>query len=323
MTQLYTIRPQVWGDNVRLPTFMAAATELRSLFEAIEPLQKPVNPFQSRHLPSLKRDLWYVLQRPADKSRSGFLCIWPQGGCCVFIGHKKTVLLRLRIDPELLAKDAGLTVFAATLSSRDRALTIEDTLQWRGLPSHDKSFTERFVLANQWFEHYCIADSRLLGGIQVKMATWGPLDTILRAERGAEPGGVWDLQANDARRPRLLWISNARGPSLPSTPVLSGVPVVPAVSDLTLNPISLIMDTSPLVATAKKESGPEQWSLWSSDGVSLGRGLIRRLDISAALRSSTVAVAVEVAWAPSFNKWEIMAPSLMGPKPHSFFVSPK
>ncbi len=315
----YTIRPQIWGDNLRLPTFMNAPVELRILMEALEPYYKHNHPFQSKQLPSLKRDLWYVLKRPEDRSRTGLLCIWPTGNCCVFVGHKKTVLLRLRIDPTLMTADAGLTVFAATLSSRDRALTIEDTILWRGAPAQDKSFTERFIQANQWLEHYCIADARLLGGVQVKMAAWGPLNTILTAERGAEPGGVWDLQPNDARRPRLLWISSARGPSLPSTPVLAAVGPVSGPE-----PISLVLDTSgPLVAQAKKEAGPEQWSLWSSDGGSLGRALIRRLEIGASLRSVATTSPVEVVWSPVFNKWEIVAISLGNPQPQGFFVVPK
>jgi hypothetical protein len=314
----FTIRPQVWGDDLRLPTFMNASLELQPLMEAIEPYHRPHHPFQSKQLPSLKRDLWYVLKRPEDRSRTGLLCIWPSGGCCVFVGHKKTVLLRLRIDPTLLTADAGLTVFAATLSSHDRALTIEDTILWRGAPAQDKSFTERFIQANQWLEHYCIVDSRLLGGVQVKMAAWGPLDTILRAERGAEPGGVWDFQPNDARRPRLLWISNAKGPSLPPTPILAPVVAV------TVDPISLVLDSSgPLVAQAKKEAGPEQWSLWSSDGAPLGRALIRRLEIGASLRSVATTSPVEVVWSPAFNKWEITAISLGAPKPQGFFVVPK
>jgi hypothetical protein len=227
------------------------------------------------------------------------------------------VLLRLRIDPTLLTADAGLTVFAATLSSRDRALTIEDTILWRGAPAQDKSFTERFTQANQWLEHYCIADPRLLSGVQVKMAAWGPLDTILHAERGAEPGGVWDFQPNDARRPRLLWISNAKSPSLPPTPTLAPAAVA-------AEPISLILDSSgPLIAQAKKEAGPEQWSLWSSDGASLGRALIRRLEIGASLRSVATSSPVEVVWSPAFNKWEITGIALGGPKPQGFFVVPK
>lgn len=314
----YTIRPQVWSDDLRLPTFLNASAELKSLMEALEPLLKPVHPFQSKQLPSLKRDLWYVLKRPDDRSRSGYLCIWPAGRCCVFVGHKKTVLLRLRVDPTFLETGAGLTVFAATLSGRDRALTVEDTLLWRGASQQDKTFTDRFIQAQQWLDHYCITDARMLGGLTVKMATWGPLHTILSAERGAEPGGVWDLQPNDARRPRLLWISNAKGPSLPSTPVLTANPVP-------VEPISLVLDsTGPLIAQARKEAGPEQWSLWSSDGTALGRGLIRRLEIGAALRSLTGTTAsVEVAWSAAFNKWEIVAVSLGSPAPTSFFKSPK
>ena len=78
----------------------------------------------------------------------------------------------------------------------------------------------------------------------------------------------------------------------------------------------------PLVALAKKEPGPEQWSLWTSDGISLGRGLIRRLEVSSALRPLTES-AVEVVWSTAFNKWEIQSVSLASPNPQSFFSASK
>ena len=94
------------------------------------------------------------------------------------------------------------------------------------------------------------------------------------------------------------------------------------------DPISLVLDSAgPLVALAKKEAGPEQWSLWTSDGHALGRALIRRLEVSSTLRPlgsvGDKGSAVEVAWSAAFNKWEILSLSLTSPKSRSFFVAPK
>jgi len=67
-----------------------------------------------------------------------------------------------------------------------------------------------------------------------------------------------------------------------------------------------VIENGPLVAVATRDTGPEQWMLTSSDGVSLGRALIRRLAVSTTMRSSKAnTVRVQVEWVAQFKKWEI------------------
>lgn len=291
---MVAVRNQTWSDNLRLPCFINAA-DTTPLLTEVEGYRKPAIPFQSKHLPALKRNQWWALQRPADRSRTGFLCIWPQQQCCVYISGEaltpkrptpRVALLRLRVDPQFLTPAAGLTVFAASLSGAARRLWIEDVLVWKGRHVFaDEPFSKRILMATQWLEHYCILDARLLDGLEIELAGWRALNEL-------KPDGAWELmEADEAGRRRLLWIAN-HAPAVVETPA----PVAVAVPKL----------EGPLIAVASKESGPDQWGLVSADGVSLGRALIRRLETSAAMRAlKTSPVRVEVTWNPTFSKWEI------------------
>jgi len=299
-TQGPTIKVQTWGDDLRLPCFINPA-ETAGLLTELEHLRRPTIPFQSKHLPSLKRNKWYVLSRPVDKTRTGLLVIWPAQQCCIYVSgepmsnkrpNQRIALLRLRIDPQMIADGVGLTVFAATLSSSARRLWVEDTLIWKGRNLlAEEVFSKRWRLAVQWMEHYCILDPRLLGGIEIEMAKWQPLSKM-RPER------VWELQSDDVGQRRHLWIARhadiTEGPESPSTSAAT----VP------------ILDSGPLIATASRGTGPEQWELSSADGVGLGRALVRTLRISELMRSSkSNTMRVEVVWNEGFKKWEVMGKS--------------
>lgn len=293
-----SIKVQTWGDDLRLPCFIQAA-ETAGLLSELEPLRRPSNPFQSKHLPALKRNKWFVLRRPVE--RAGLLVVWPAKQCCVYVSgeqptHKRPspriALLRIRIDPQFLTEGTGLTVFAATLCSSTRRLSIEDTLLWKGRSLiQDELFSTRWGLAVQWIEHYCILDPRLMGGIEIEAAAWGALDSL-------KPEHIWELQADETGRNRLLWIANHLGiaePSAEETVVQNQVPT---------------LDSGPLVANAVRDIGPEQWSLSAGDGTGLGKALVRTLAVSERLRSSkSPKLRVEVAWNPTFTKWEIKAMS--------------
>jgi hypothetical protein len=294
-----TLKVQTWSDDLRLPCLINAA-ETTGLLTELEPLRQQSLPFQSKHLPALKRNKWFVLRRPDDRTRSGFVVIWPAHQICVYISSDpvsvkrptpRVALLRVRIDPQFLAAGVGLTVFAATLVSSSRSLMIEDTLVWKGrYVFNDDTFSARYALAVQWIEHYCILDPRLLGGIEIAMAPWSPLSSL-------KPNGVWDIQSDEIGKRRCLWIAN-HGPTVS---VIEHVhEVVPTVT------VPILEVGAPLIAVATREAGPEQWGLASSDGVSLGRALIRTLSVSERLRSSkTNTLRVEVVWNVGFNKWEI------------------
>jgi hypothetical protein len=102
------------------------------------------------------------------------------------------------------------------------------------------------------------------------------------------------LQSDDVGRGALIWTTQHKD-VIPSPPKVEMTAVQAPV-----------LENGPLIAVATRDTGPEQWQLAASDGVSLGRALIRRLAVSTMLRSvkgDTVRVLVE--WVPSFKKWEI------------------
>ncbi len=321
------IRVQNWGDTLRLPTFQ---TELATLASAVVPLRTantPV-PLQSKHLPALKRGLWYALRRPTDRARQGLLCVVPESRCCVYVSGDaptakfptpRMALLRLRVDPQFLAPGTGMTVFAATLSPASRRLWVEDVLLWKGRNAvQEDAFEVRWRLAAQWLEHYCIVEPRLVDGIELALARWGSLESM-------EPSGAWFLQSADPGRRPLVWIHQDRAALAPirlnvgspdDAPVTSPAPFATAPQ----------LDVGPLMAVATRETGPDQWALTSSDGVALGRALIRTLDVSSALRSvSGGRSVVEVEWNEGFTKWEIKAVASKHEmaSPGSFFSKPR
>ena len=283
------VKTQNIGDDLRLPCFMGDAG---SLLQSVDSFRNVTIPFQSKHVPALKRNMWFALKRPADRSRSGLLCVWKEQKCCVFLpsdNKRKPILLRLRVDPQFFS--AGLTVFVATLSSKARRLWVEDVWMWKGRDVFtEESFTSRMGLMAQWIGTYCIADARLIGGVEMEAAAWTSLSAVT-------PDGIWEFQQDEANRRPLLWIPNHRSleasVSAPA-PVQTNESVIEHVGG------------GAVIAIGTKGAGPDQWNLTSSDGVSYGMALIRKLAISTALRAITTGVVrMEVEWVPGFNKWEV------------------
>jgi hypothetical protein len=291
------IKVQAWRDDLRLPCLINPA-DTESLVAEIEPLRKPPLPFQSKHLPALKRNKWFVLKR--DRNRRGLIVVWPQAQACVYISGDapgkrqglRIALLRIRVDPTFLAEGTGITVFAATLSAETRTIAVEDTLIWKGRPVFtDEPFSKRWQLVVQWIEHYCILDARLLNGLEIQAARWEPLAAL-------RPTGSWMIQIDEAGRQPLIWTTQYKE-SIPSPPKRKVVAAEVEVK-------APVIESGPLVAIATRDTGPEQWTLSSADGVSLGRALIRRLAVSERLRSVKSGPArVLVEWAATFKKWEI------------------
>lgn len=327
------VRVQSWGDDLRLPSLLSAPAQLLGQLEQYRKISLPL---QSKHLPALKRNSWFALRRPADKSRTGLLVVWPEHSCCIFLPAEQHVthrrappaaaLLRLRIDPQFFAPDAGLTVLAATLSPAARRLWVEDIFLWKGRDLlGTEPFQVRLRLAAQWLENYCMLDPRLLGGMEVELAVWAPLDTV-------EPEGAWELlQADSPGARRLFWLARRRGP--PPAPAPAPAPVITtatatatATDTIQHVPVAAAPTSGPPVAVATRESGPDQWSLSSADGASLGRALIRTMQVSAAMRQNkTNTVRVTVEWAGGFGKWEIkeLAPPGATAAHSSFFEGAK
>lgn len=207
----FSTRIQTWSreDTLRLPV-ISDPHERDPLMNLVAPYQKKLlQPFQSRHLSTLKRNTWFVLKRPTCRTRTGLLVLLPEKACCLYIGFQRgqpsrnpIAILRLRVDPQFFAPSAGRTIFAATLSAQSRTLQIEDVLVWKGTPVREtKRFEERLQLASQWLNHFCVADPKLIGGLRLSVAEWGGLCEL--KEKGE---GVWEFIENTVGAPRLLWI---------------------------------------------------------------------------------------------------------------------
>ena len=237
------------------------------------------------------------MKRSAENIRTGLVVVWPAMKCCIYMSgdaptqkrpEPRVALLRIRIDPQFLSDDTGLTVFSATLFSSTRRLVLDDTLIWKGRRVIEtETFSKRWNRAVQWVEHYCLLDPRLMGGIEIEMARWEPLDQL-------RPEQSWEIQPDEVGRKRFLWIANH---GAPCAPVQDPPPICSAPT----------LEAGPLVAKAVRDVGPEQWILTSGDGTSLGKALIRTLAVSTAMRSvKNEAVHVEVSWNSVFGKWEIL-----------------
>lgn len=300
MTAIPT-KMQAWGDDLRLPSI----TLPNQLMAELEPLRRISAPFQSKHLAALKRNTWFALRRPSDRSRTGLLVIWPEHKACIYVqgggganGNPRAALLRLRVDSQFVGPAAGLTVFAATLSPAARRLWIEDVIQWKGAAVQEqKTFTQRWSLVQQWLNHHYTPDPRMVAGIEVAPATWTALTSV-------RPDGVWDFQQDEAGRKRLFWLGT-------KAPVTSAVQAPVASAPASPSSTHVVMPVThqskdPLIAIATKESGPDQWALTAADGTQLGRALIRRFQVSSELRSVEGKPRVEVQWAAEFGKWEIV-----------------
>jgi hypothetical protein len=299
------VRNQNWGDNLRLPTFVNSGTgDVATLLKALDPVRRSPIPFQSKHLPALKRSLWYALQRPVDRARTGMLCLWPAHKCCVYVSgdaptnkhpSPRVAVLRFRVDPQFYAHGVGLTVFTATLSAATRRIVVEDVLLWKGRPvALTDTFGGRWSLAAQWIEHFCIVDGHLVDGLDLVLARWKALEAV-------KPEGVWVFQSDETDRRPLIWSAGNQQNEVPESP---GPRVMAPHLDVTEagSPVS----SSTVTAIRETGTGPDQWRLVGADGADLGRALIRKLDVSSALRElDGERVDVEVVWNDGFGKWEI------------------
>lgn len=317
-----TIKLQAVGEDLRLPCFVNP-NDVAELLQSVDSLRRSVTPFQSKHLPALKRSTWFVCKRPEDKTRSGLLCVWPQQQCCVYITggqhHTRVFLLRLRVDTQFMTPGTGMTVFSASLSPRSRTLLLEDVWVWKGRSVlEEETFTERWNRVVQWMDHYCIAEERLMNGVQLDLATWQALDTV-------EPKGVWDFQCDNAGWRRLLWIAVRREMVITPRSGAHNVNTDDVITHVgsTVAPSFTLhappTESGSLIAVGTKGiGGPDQWILTSADGVPLGPALIRKMQVSTALREATTNVLrLEVGWNADFGKWEVRSVASVGTASHS------
>jgi hypothetical protein len=321
-----TTKSALWSDNLRLPCLdPAGSQELLGLLEAEAIRSNRPIPFQSKHVPSLKRNVWYALRRPIDKSRTGFLCVWPEKQSCVYISGDppnkrfpipRIAALDLRVDPQFYK--SGFTVFEATLSPVARALLVEDVVVWKGRDVTPDTFTERWLLAKQWIEHYCIVPQ---GQLTLDLAPWSALTSI-------KPEGIWEFIEDDVRKRRLVWICRDQAEpegGKPDGGKAEGGKAEGGKADggkadggKAEVPIKKVV----AVATRPAAAGPDQWDLAAADGSALGRALVRTMQVSTELRTiKHNTVRLEVKWNTAFKKWEAVQITTSSASPMGDFTA--
>jgi hypothetical protein len=294
----------------------------------------------SKKLGVLRHAPLMVAKRPGN-ARSGYLCFYPPLKVAIFVEdseHRRdqeivrpprTMILRMRHSPSIY--NSGGSVFAATLNVSDSTLWIEDVLTLQGQKVWATApFSKRWQTLKTWFETDWSEDPNLQRGLIIKPRQPNPLTSF-----SSEPGDVWEFIPEDAGRRRLMWkdkrlstmvISSYPQKEQPrkprrfednkSTKPENTIKVAEMVPQQTVQ--VGILDTyfpslpnegdGSLIAVAKKETGPDVYSLYSAESKPLGIAVIRKMAISLAMRKycQEQPTRVRVEWCPSFDRWEIL-----------------
>jgi len=290
----------------------------------------------SKKMGVLKHASLMLAKRPGS-ARTGYLCFYPPLKVAIFIEEAenrkfqdvvkppRTAIVRMRHSPAIY--NSGGSVFAATMNVSDSTLWIEDVLVWEGQQIIDtQPFSKRWTMLKSWFENDWTEDVNLQRGLIIKPRCPQPLESF-----SSEPGDVWEFIPEDAGRRRLMWkdrrltkmvissypqkeqpikkrYNNYNTPSeqKPIEPIKE-VPVVQVgVLDSYFPSLPQENDGS-LIALAKKESGPDVYSLHSSDSKPLGMAVLRKMALSLAMRTHCQdTTRVRVEWNTNFDRWEIV-----------------
>jgi hypothetical protein len=291
------------------------------------------NMVDSKKLGVIRHAQMTVAKR-SGPSRSGFLCFYPPLKVAIFVEEgeqrhheekrsPRVAILRMRHSPSIY--NGGGAIFAATLVVADSTLWIEDVLTWQGQNVWaTQSFSRRWALLKSWFEQDWSEDEVLQRGLIIK-----PRQPQALVNFKPQPGDVWEFIPEDAARRRLMWKDRRNAPMvLSSYPQKPQPPRQPRHTqpvkaepepEIPKNTIQIgILDTyfpslpqandGSLIAVAKKDmSGPDVYSLFSAERNPLGIAVIRKLQISHAMRKyCTDTTLVKVMWNNSFDRWEIV-----------------
>ena len=293
------------------------------------------NQLDSKKLGVLKGAPLMLAKRPGN-NRSGYLCFYPPLKVAIFVEDSdrrpnqevikppRTFILRMRHTPAIY--NNGGSVFAATLNVSDSTLWIEDILVLEGVNLWlSQSFSKRWSALKSWFENDWSQDANLQRGLIIKPRQPQPLSSFT-----SEPGDVWEFIPEDAGRRRLMWkdkrLNTVKLPSYPqkeppkrhqqqqrsAAPAPSNIVEVAPVVQIgildTYFPSLPQENDGSLIAVAKKESGPDVYSLYTSESKPLGLAVIRKMVISLAMRQHCQGepIRVRVEWCPTFERWEIL-----------------
>jgi len=197
---------------------------------------------------------------------SGFLAVVPKLGYVVFISKQQTIRIRMRLSSSLLESGAILSAYCDNTK-----LVLEDVLVWKERSVWNATFEERWKHMKSFMDEYK-PDTVLQGGLEIVFAKYMPLGSLPEKP----PRSVLEFVRNDGNTKRLIWVPN-KDEKEPSEEIY-----------------------------AKKENGPDVFSLWKGDE-NLGYGLVRTLHVSKALRNATGdKIVVHTKWNPQFEKYEIL-----------------
>jgi hypothetical protein len=289
----------------------------------------------SKKLGVLRHAQLLLAKRPGN-ARSGYLCFYPPLKVAIFVEEAerrkdqdvvrppRTTILRMRHSPSIY--NSGGSVFAATLNVSDSTLWIEDILVFQGQNIWlNQTFSKRWLILKNWFENDWAEDTNLQRGLIIK-----PRQPLPLASFTSEPGDVWEFIPEDAGKRRLMWKDKRlHSVTIPSYPqkeqprrqrnhevkphqgqeqlIVEPKVVQIGVLDTYFPSLPQENDGS-LIAVAKKETGPDVYSLYSAESKPLGLAVIRKMVLSLAMRQhcQNEPIRVRVEWCTAFDRWEIL-----------------
>lgn len=255
----------------------------------------------------------------------------------------RTFILRMRHSPAIY--NNGGSVFAATLNVSDSTLWIEDILVMEGANLWlNQTFSKRWSTLKSWFENDWSQDANLQRGLIIKPRQPQPLSSFV-TEPGdvwefiPEDAGRRRLMWKDKRlqnikissypqkeqpqrqRQQQQYQERGSGGSGGSgikqnnynnravkQNVVEAAPLVQVGVLDTYFPSLPQENDGSLIAVAKKETGPDVYSLYTAESKPLGLAVIRKMVLSLAMRQHCQGepIRVRVEWCPAFDRWEIL-----------------
>lgn len=226
--------------------------------------------------PSVLRIGKYVTTIRPRGVLSGFLAIVPELGYAVFTHVKlNPIRLRLRVSKDILESGA---LFSAYF--QNGRIVLEDVLVWLGKSVWNEPFQDRWSKMKM-FLHTFKSDVGIQG-CAIDIAKYMPLGALL--EKSIDKYSVVEFVPNEGKR--LIWI-----PDLNET-----------------GKAEKAEKTEKTEFQAKKENGPDVYSLWRGSE-NLGLALVRTLAVSKALRNAkphNEFITVRAERNSQFDKYEIL-----------------
>jgi hypothetical protein len=124
----------------------------------------------------MERDQWFWLS-PLLGGRSGWLIFRPDQPC-VWLDEqmKQAYKIPIRVSQPVYEKG---TVLLASLDRVDGLLRLEDCWSLAGKSTRNLPFTQRWANLTNFFDSMYCEDTHLQQGLQIKLATYDPLDAAL------------------------------------------------------------------------------------------------------------------------------------------------